>query len=121
MDYIKDRKRRVRQIISLPIIVMLFPAILLLDIFLEIYHRTCFFLYGLPYIKRSHYIKIDRQKLSYLNFPQKLGCMYCGYANGFAAYFVAIAAATEHYRCGIMHAKSDKFRAPTHHKDFVPY
>lgn len=120
MDYIKS-KRKLWQIISLPIIIMVFVPILFLDIWVEIYHRTCFWLYGLPYINRSTYIKIDRQKLKYLNPLQKIWCMYCWYANWFAAFFVAIAAATEKYRCWIMHASSNDFHQPKHHKDFVAY
>lgn len=91
---------------SLPIIFAVFIPMLLLDICLEIYHRICFRLYELPYVQRSAYIKIDRHKLEYLNFLEKVGCVYCGYANGFAAYFVAIAAETEQYWCGIMHQKT---------------
>ena len=65
-----------------------------IDLLLEIYHRICFLLYKLPYVKRSTYIKIDRQKLSYLNWLEKLNCMYCSYANGLFHYASIIAAAS---------------------------
>lgn len=99
---------------------MILP-IIILDLFLEIYHRICFLLYKLPYVKRSTYIKIDRQKLSYLNWLEKLNCMYCSYANGLFHYASIIAAATETYWCGIQHEKMKGFIPPKHHKDFLPY
>lgn len=123
MDY-KKRKGRlfnVRHIVSTPFIWVPIIFIAILDIFIEIYHRTCYPLYGLKYRKRSEYIKIDRHKLSYLNPIEKIGCMYCGYANGFFHYASAIAGDAEKYWCGIKHSQSKKFREPAHHKDFLSY
>ncbi|MBI4117569.1 MAG: hypothetical protein HY453_00595 [Parcubacteria group bacterium] len=99
---------------------MLIPT-LFLDICMEIYHRICFPLYGLPYVKRSNYILIDRHRLQYLTFLQKIGCAYCGYANGVYNYAVEIAARTEQYWCGIMHEKKKGFIPPKHHANFLPY
>jgi hypothetical protein len=95
--------------------------LVILDIGLEIFHRVCFRLCHIPYVKRSRFIKIDRQKLSYLKWFEKLNCAYCGYANGLLQYAVAIGAETEKYWCGIMHAKYKDFKPPKHHKDFLPY
>ncbi len=72
-------------------------------------------------MKRSAYIRIDRQKLSYLAWFEKINCAYCGYANGVVGYVSAILAETEKYWCGIMHAKYKGFHAPKHHKQFLPY
>ena len=121
MDYIKNRKRYFSHIISLPILYGIFIPILFLDICAEIYHRICFVLYRLKYVKRSNYIKIDRQKLNYLKWNQKIGCVYCGYVNGLIGYWAEIGAKTEKYWCGIMHEKSKNFNEPKHHKDFVKY
>lgn len=72
-------------------------------------------------VKRSAYIRIDRQKLSYLNLIQKLNCMYCGYANGLLKYGAEIAARTEQYWCGIQHEKTGDFIIPEHHRDFTEF
>lgn len=121
MDYKFHPERTLRHIISIPFIwMMLFPLIIF-DIFLEIYHRICFFLYGIGYVTRDEYIRIDRQRLSYLSIPDKVNCMYCGYANGLMAYGSKIAALTEKYWCGIKHSVSGNFHEPEHHKGFLEY
>jgi len=84
---------------------------------MEIYHRITFPLYGLNYVDRSKFIQLDRHKLSYLTLIQKINCAYCGYANGLAAYFVAVAGETEKYWCGIKH---EHIKRP-HHKEFLDY
>ena len=77
----------------------------------------------MPHVKRSRYIRIDRHKLEYLPWTQKIGCVYCGYANGLMHYATVIAANSEHYWCNIMHQrfKNDDFIPPSHHKDFLEY
>ncbi|MBT3816967.1 MAG: hypothetical protein HOE80_01975 [Candidatus Magasanikbacteria bacterium] len=121
MDVKKHPERRVLHIISIPFIYAAAIPVVILDIFTEIYHRVCFPLYNISYIKRSKYIKIDRPKLSYLNPFDKVNCMYCGYVNGFAAYFVAICGATEKYWCGIKHEGYKDLHMPEHHKEFLEY
>ncbi len=121
MDYLHHPSRSLRHLLSAPFIYIVIFPVVVLDLFLELYHRVCFPLYGLPYVRRSDYIRIDRQKLSYLSFMQKLNCMYCGYVNGFLAYAVAIAGATERYWCGIQHQKRKGFHAPQHHGNFLAY
>jgi hypothetical protein len=93
-----------------------------MDIWMEVYHRICFPLYGMPYIKRGNYIIImDRAKLPYLNILQKLYCMYCGYGNGVLRYWAQIAGKTEHYRCGIQHKKQSNSSMVAHQKNFAKY
>ena len=113
--------RGLRNLISLPILWFQIVPLVLADICAEIYHRVCFPLYGLECVKRSEYIRIDRHKLSYLNWYQKLGCVYCGYANGLLAYLKEIAGQTEKYWCGIMHKQGGDFHPQKHQKDFLPY
>ena len=121
MDYLKDKGRIFQQLISLPFIWSILIPLVLFDIWSEFYHRICFSLYGLEYVKRSNYIRIDRHKLKYLNWYQKIGCVYCGYANGLIHYWSVIFSRTEKYWCGIMHKKYPGFKAPAHHKNFVKY
>lgn len=123
MEFRKHPERWIKHLISAPFIYSVFFPVLLLDIFLEIYHRVGFVLYGINYVKRSEYIAIDRHKLSYLSGVEKINCMYCGYVNGFFAYAVAIAGETEKYWCGIHHDKKNKKlkHTPKHHKKFLDY
>ena len=122
MEFKKYVKTRLlRHIISIPFIWMMIIPCIITDIMIEIYHRICFPLYGLPYVKRSKYIRIDRHKLKYLSLVQKINCMYCGYANGLLHYASTIAGVTEYYWCGIMHQKKNGFLPPEHHKGFLPY
>lgn len=121
MRYLKNSGRLLRHLISMPVILILIIPIVIMDISLEIYHRICFSLYRIPYIKRRNYIQIDRHKLKYLNWIQKIFCLYCGYANGVTSYWVKIAGETERYWCGIRHKKNLDFVEPKHHKDFVKY
>jgi hypothetical protein len=60
--------------------------------------------YGIPKVKRSDYIRLDRRHLAYLNWAEKFNCEYCGYANGVLACATEIAARTEQYWCPIKHA-----------------
>ncbi len=115
------KSRIIYQIPVMPVIYSLTIPLIIFDVWLEIYHRICFLAYGIPYIKRSSYIKIDRHKLSYLNFFEKLNCMYCGYANGLMHYGTVIAGETEKYWCGIKHKPDVNFHEPAHHKDFIEY
>lgn len=108
-------------LISAPFIYsMIIPAIIL-DLWIELYHRICFPLYGLSYVPRSEYIRIDRQRLPYLSLMEKFNCMYCGYVNGLFGYAMRIAGDTERFWCGIKHKKGGGFHEPAHHRDFTPF
>ena len=95
-------------IITAPLIYMLIVPLLLLDLFVSLYQSICFPIYKVKKIKRSDYIVIDRHKLGYLNIIEKIGCMYCGYANGLLSYVGEIASITEQYFCPIKHARKVK-------------
>jgi hypothetical protein len=91
-------------LLTMFLIWMPFPIILIMDLFMEIYHRTCFPIYNLEIVKRSDYIQVmDRNKLQYLTWYEKIGCMYCGYVNGVFRYVKEISGRTESYWCGVMH------------------
>ncbi len=121
MDNRKYPKRWFLHSLSMPIIYGGIIPLVMFDIYLEIYHQICFRLYGLPLVKRGEYIKIDRYKLKYLPWYEKINCAYCGYGNGWVHYASEILARTEKYWCGIKHAKYKNFNEPAHHKDFLEY
>jgi len=59
---------------------MIIPAVIL-DFSLFIYQNTAVRLYKIPLAKRSDYIVFDRKELAYLNWIQKINCIYCSYVN----------------------------------------
>lgn len=121
MEYKKKRNMFFRHLISMPFIWFPLIGIVIMDIMLEIYHRIGFRLYGIELVKRRNYIKFDRHKLKYLTIWQKIGCMYCSYANGFFNYASEVAGRTEKYWCGIKHRETKGFVPTEHQKEFVPY
>lgn len=122
MLYLKNPFRTLKHIIVIPLISSVVIPLIICDIWGEIYHRICFPLCRIPYVKRKNYIKlIDRAKLQYLNLFQKIYCVYCGYANGVIQYWAEIAGRTERYWCGIQHEKEPHFIPPAHHKNFSKY
>lgn len=111
-----------RHAISVPFIWGMIIPIVFADILFEIYHRICFPLYGMKYVKRSQYIRIwDRQKMPYLTWYEKIGCAYCGYANGWVHYVSVIAAKTEYYWCAIAHIEGRGYIPSEHEKQFAKY
>ncbi len=104
------RGSRFMVLFTAPVIWSCLIPILLLDLFVTIYQAICFPVYGIPKVKRSDYIRLDRRHLAYLNWVEKLNCEYCGYANGVIASASEIAARTEQYWCPIKHALRMKSR-----------
>lgn len=121
MEHLKYPERFIRHTLSAPFIYSVFFWFVVLDIFIEIYHRICFPLYWLELIDRNKYIKFDRHKLPYLNPIEKLNCTYCSYGNWLVNYIKEIVAQTEKYWCWIQSEKNPNFISPEHHKDFLPY
>lgn len=97
----------------------LIPA-LFMDLVVSIYHSSCFRIYGIPRVKRSDYIVIDHQSLAYLNWIEKLNCIYCSYFNGLIAWTQEIGARSEQYWCPIKHARKLSSIHGRYHK-FLPY
>jgi len=93
-----------RRLISIPFVYGLLVPIALLDAAVSGYQAVCFRLWRMPSVRRSEHLILDRHKLAYLNGPQKLNCLYCGYANGVLAYAQEIASRTEQYWCPIKYA-----------------
>jgi len=98
-------RSKIRNLLSVPFIwACLFPA-LFMDLVLSVFQAVCFTLYRIPKVKRSEYIIIDRHSLAYLNYIEKLNCVYCGYFTGLVAYVQEISSRTEQYWCPIKHAR----------------
>lgn len=96
---------RFREFLSIPFIYwMIIPAVFL-DISLFIYQQTAFRLYKIPIVRKHDYIIYDRWKLDYLNWIQKVNCIYCTYVNGLFAYAVEVWWRTERYWCPIKHSQ----------------
>lgn len=110
----------IRHILSIPFIYgMIIPAIIL-DVGVTLYMHAAFRLYRIPLVRRGDYIVYDRRFLDYLNWIQKLNCLYCSYVNGLFAYCVEIGARTERYWCPIKAASKPRF-SHGWYKDFADY
>lgn len=103
LQYIREARPLV--ILTLPVIWSCAVPALLLDVMITIYQAICFPIYGIPKVRRSDYIVLDRHNLSYLNIIEKMNCVYCGYFNGLVAYAREMAARTEQHWCPIKHAR----------------
>jgi hypothetical protein len=111
-----------RYFVATPLIWLMLLPVVIADIFVELYHRVAFPIYGIPYVKRSEYIHItDRAKLPYLSWYEKLGCAYCGYVNGWLHYASVIAGRTESYFCAIAHLETKGYQPSEHEKFFMQY
>lgn len=94
-----------RHVLTAPFIYAVFPALLLLDLMVSLYHAVCFPLLGIPKVNRRDYLVFDHHHLAYLNLLEKLNCAYCSYGNGLISYLKEIVARTEQYWCPIKHAR----------------
>lgn len=110
----------IRHILSAPFIYSMIIPSVILHIFLEAYHRICFFLYRIPYVDYRDFFVFDRGRLSYLNIVEKINCWYCSYVNGLMSYGVEIAGRTEKYWCPIKHAKR-RTNTHKHYDEFFEY
>lgn len=105
---------------SMPFVYGLLAPIVLLDATISGYQAVCFRLWGVVRVRRSEHLILDRHKLAYLNGPQKLNCLYCGYANGVLSYAREIAGRTEQYWCPIKHG-TDPVAPHARYPDFIDY
>ena len=93
-----------KHLLVAPFIYAVFPAFVLLDLMVSLYHAVCFPILGIPRVKRSDHFSYDRSRLAYLNLLEILNCAYCSYGNGLVSYVREIVARTEQYWCPIKHA-----------------
>lgn len=92
-------------LITMPVIYSMIVPLVLIDFLVSFYQITCFPIYRIKLVRRRDYIVVDRHKLGFLNFFERLHCVYCAYANGVVAYIREILARTEQYFCPIKHAR----------------
>jgi len=130
---IVDRQRAARQkffayiaeirplvFVTAPVIYSVILPFLLIDLWVTLYQWICFPIYGIPKVRRRDHIVIDRHHLAYLNWLEKLNCIYCGYGNGVASYVREVSARTEAYWCPIKHARR-WHGAHEHYAGFLDY
>jgi hypothetical protein len=101
--YIKDAP--VSFIITAPLIYGMIVPFVILDLSITLYQHVCFRVYGIPLVRRSDYLVIDRHRLPYLNAIEKVNCVYCGYGNQVIEYAREVSGRTEQYWCPIKHAQ----------------
>lgn len=95
----------IRHLLSAPFIYAMIVPAGILDAFLTMYQHTAFRLYGIERVRRSEHIAFDRKYLEYLNWIEKLNCLYCSYVNGLFSYATEIGGRTERYWCPIKYAR----------------
>lgn len=102
VHYIRDSRFFI--IATTPVIWSCILPVIFMDLVMSVYQAICFPIYGIPKVKRGDYIILDRRRLAYLNWAEKMNCEYCAYTNGVLACASEIAARTEQYWCPIKHA-----------------
>lgn len=102
-QYLRDA--HLAYVLSAPVIYGMVVPLVTRDLSITVYQHICFRIYGIPLVRRSNYLVIDRHHLDYLNAIEKLNCVYCGYGNGLIAYAREITARTEQFWCPIKHAR----------------
>jgi hypothetical protein len=112
--------RRLLVLVSSPLIYVCVIPFLVLDLAVAIYQAVCFPIYGIPKVRRSDYLVFDRGRLGYLNAIEKVGCVYCSYANGLLTYVTEITARTEQYFCPIRHQHA-VVHPHSRYGHFLPY
>ena len=107
-------------LLTAPLIWAVLLPLVLLDLVTFVFQAVCFPIYDIPKVRRSDYIIFDRGRLPYLNVIEKLGCIYCSYANGLLEYIGEIAARTEQHFCPIKH-HVDPPHTHSRYDHFLPY
>jgi len=108
------------EILSMPFIYSMIVPAVILDLFLFMFQQTAIRLYKIPLVKRSDYIVFDRKQLGYLNWLQKINCLYCSYVNWIFQYAVEVWWRTEKYWCPIK-AATKKHWSHNWEKFFADY
>ena len=109
-----------RNLATAPAIGLCMVAAVIMDLVISLYQFFCFPIYRIPRVRRSEYIVVDRQYLSYLNPLEKISCTLCGYFNGVIAYVQEVAARTEQHWCPIKHARK-MMALHSRYEKFVDY
>ncbi len=102
------RESSLLTVVTAPVIYAILIPTLLLDLFVSVYQRICFPVYQIPHVLRSDFVVMDRHRLGYLNYIERINCIYCSYVNGVIAFVREVASRTEQYWCPIKHARHVK-------------
>lgn len=103
-----------------PLMYSMVVPLAFLDVSMTVFQAVVFTHSRIPKTNRGEFIVIDRHKLGYLNYFEKLNCVYCGYANGVVARAREIISRTEKHWCPIRHARTT--RAPhAQYASFLDY
>jgi hypothetical protein len=92
-------------LLTAPVIYGAALPLVLLDLTVTVYQALCFPVYKIPKVKRVDHFVYDRHLLPYLNWIERINCLYCSYGNGLIAYSREIIARTEQFWCPIKHAR----------------
>lgn len=95
------------------------PALFLLHGAMIFVRQTAFRIFGIPRVPFSDYLLLDRAQLRKLNLVQRVGCVYCEYANALIAWTKANINILEAYSCAIKHSAHRK--GQEHQDTFYPY
>ena len=114
------RNTRLLVIVTSPLIYACVLPFLLVDASVALYQFVCFPIYGIPKVPRKDYLVFDRGVLAYLNTIEKVGCIYCSYANGLLGLITEIASRTEQHFCPIKHAHR-LATTPSRYGKYLPY
>jgi len=120
-EEIKERRNHLRQwrisifktiwpinfkyVLSMPFIYGMIVPFVIMHIGLQVYQQVCFRIYRIPRVKSKDYFVYDRHLLPYLNWLEKINCLYCSYGVNILLFGMEIAARTERYWCPIKYAK----------------
>ncbi|MEO5332696.1 MAG: hypothetical protein H7839_11790 [Magnetococcus sp. YQC-5] len=109
-SFISDALRgsQIGLLLTVPVIWSVAIPLMMLDVIASLYQVICFPIYGIPIVDRSEFVIIDRYKLNYLSWIEKINCVYCEYGNGVLAYVREIASRTEERWCPIKHVRHPK-------------
>ena len=94
-----------KYVLSMPFIYGMIVPFVLLHLGVQIYQQVCFRIYRIPRVKSKDYFIYDRHLLPYLNWLEKINCIYCSYGVNILRFSMEVAARTERYWCPIKYAK----------------
>lgn len=115
------RETRLGGLVTAPVIYGMVVPFLFLDICVTIYQHICLRVYGVPRVRRSEHVVIDRGHLPHMSFRERLNCAYCDYAQGVLDYAGEVVSRTEHFWCPIKHGRTVTRHEPPYYKDYIPY
>ncbi len=119
--YENEGAQQAAMTLTAPFIYGMIIPIALLHLCTKIYQSICFPIYGIELVDSSKYVKDKRFGLPYLNWFQKINCLYCSYGNGVLAFAIEVSKQTEQVWCPIKNKDSvEEFDLP-HRENFAEY